>query len=225
MGDKDYYRILGVPRTETTAGIRARFRDLARALHPDVAGEQSTGAFQEISEAYDVLVDPAARRRHNIELGTADRRPPVQPVATSRAAGRRRWVSPPVSLDVDPDAVRPSLDALLERLFRNFTGLGVPKAERPEGLTLEVILTPDEAVGGVELPVRVPAVSRCPGCGGAGRVWLYSCAACGGQGVVETSRTIRIAIPPMVRPRSLVEVPLDDLGIRNLYLRLLVRIE
>jgi hypothetical protein len=29
----------------------------------------------------------------------------------------------------------------------------------------------------------------------------------------------------MARPRSLVEVPLDGLGIRNLYLRLLVRIE
>jgi len=225
MADKNYYLILGVPRTETTAGIRARFRDLARALHPDVAGDRSTGAFQEITEAYEVLVDPVARRRHNIELATADRRPPVQPVATPAAAASRRPVSPPVSLDVEPDAVRPSLDALLERLFRNFTGLRVPKAERPEGLTLEVVLTPDEAVRGVELPVRVPAVSRCTGCGGEGRVWLYPCGACGGQGVVETSRTIRIAIPPPVRPRSLVEVPLDDLGIRNLYLRLLVRIE
>jgi molecular chaperone DnaJ len=225
MADKNYYLVLGVPRTETTAGIRARFRDLARALHPDVAGEQSTGAFQELTEAYEALVDPVARRRHNIELAASDRRPPVQPVATPGGPGWRHSVSPPVALDGEPDAVRPSLDALLERLFRNFTGVRVPKAERPEGLTLEVILTPEEAVRGVELPVAVPAVARCPGCGGEGRVWLYTCAACGGRGMVETPRTLRIAIPPMVRPRSLVEVPLDGLGIRNLYLRLLVRIE
>jgi molecular chaperone DnaJ len=224
MADKNYYLILGVPRTETTAGIRARFRDLARALHPDLAGEQSTGAFQEITEAYEALVDPVARRRHNIELAASDRRPPVQPVATG-AARWRRSVSPPVSLDGEPDAVRPSLDALLERLFRNFTGIRVPKAERPEGLTLEVILTPEEAVRGVELPVAVPAVAHCPGCGGEGRVWLYTCAACGGRGIVETPRTLRIAIPPIARSGSLVEVSLDGLGIRNLYLCLLVRIE
>jgi hypothetical protein len=32
-----------------------------------------------------------------------------------------------------------------ERLLRNFTGIGIPKAERPERLTFELILTPDEA--------------------------------------------------------------------------------
>ena len=32
----------------------------------------------------------------------------------------------------EPLAVRPSFDALLERVFRNFTGSGVPKTEAPE---------------------------------------------------------------------------------------------
>ena len=219
MPAKDYYLILGVSRSESTAGIRARFRDLARALHPDVAGAQSTGAFQEISEAYEVLADPAARRRYNAEL-TAWEAPPPRPTATVAP-----WGGPPMSLLGEPYAARPSFDALADRFFRNFTGIGIPKAERPEGLTLEVILTPDEAIRGVQVPVGVPRSAACPDCDGMGRQWLFVCAACAGTGVIVAEDIVRIRIPPRVRPNSIFEVPLDGLGVHNLYLRLLVRIE
>ena len=53
MVPKDYYVILGVSRSESPSGIRARYRDLVRTLHPDVAGVRSTSAFQEIAEALD----------------------------------------------------------------------------------------------------------------------------------------------------------------------------
>jgi hypothetical protein len=61
----------------------------------------------------------------------------------------------------EPLAVRPSFDALLERVSRNFTGIGLPKTEGPEGLTVEVILTPEEAPRGVEVPIAVPGVESC----------------------------------------------------------------
>jgi DnaJ-class molecular chaperone len=48
MAGKNYYLILGVSRSESLAGIRARYRDLVRTLHPDVAGAQSAGAFREV---------------------------------------------------------------------------------------------------------------------------------------------------------------------------------
>ena len=35
---KDYYLILGIPRSESATGIRAAYRDLAKRHHPDVAG-------------------------------------------------------------------------------------------------------------------------------------------------------------------------------------------
>jgi len=35
-----------------------------------------------------------------------------------------------LSLLAEPQAVRPSFEALVERLFRNFTRVGFPKAER-----------------------------------------------------------------------------------------------
>jgi DnaJ-class molecular chaperone len=221
MEGKDYYLILGVTRSETPAGIRARYRDLARTLHPDVAGAESTPAFRAVTEAYKVLADPAARRRHNTELATREERLRIQPVPTGAAP----WHAEPVSLLGEPLAVRPSLEALLERLLRNFTGVGVPKAERPEGLTLEVILTPEEAVTGVELPVGLPHIVPCTECGGSGRVWLFPCVSCGESGVIAGERVIRISIPPSVRSGSVLELPLDGVGIRNLYLRLYVRIE
>ncbi|HKZ04471.1 MAG TPA: DnaJ domain-containing protein [Methylomirabilota bacterium] len=221
MTDKDYYLILGVSRSESTAGIRARFRDLARALHPDVAGTESTSAFQEVSEAYEVLADPVARRRHNAELAAWEGRASRAPAGVPTAPWRRQ----PVSVVGDPYSIRPSLDALLERFVRNFTGIGIPKSERPEGLTLEVILTPAEAVRGVEVPVGVPRAATCADCDGMGRQWLFACAVCAGTGVTVAEDLVRITIPPLVRPNSIFELPLDGLGIHNLYLRLLVRIE
>jgi DnaJ-class molecular chaperone len=221
MAQENYYLILGVSQSESPAGIRARYRDLARILHPDVAGAQSTGAFQKVAEAYTVLADPLARRRHDVELAAAQERAFIRFAADPSAPWRRE----PVRLLGEPLAVGPSFDALLERVFRNFTGIKVPKTERPEGLTVEVILTPKEAARGVEVPIAVPCVESCFECDGTGRVWLFPCASCRGQGLIVTERIVRIQVPTPVRPESIIEMPLHGLGIHNLYLRLYVRIE
>lgn len=73
MERKTYYMILGVSSTESDRGIRSAYRDLAKRLHPDVAGEQATRSFQEISEAYSVLSDPQRRREYNHGLSGAER--------------------------------------------------------------------------------------------------------------------------------------------------------
>ena len=41
MERKTYYMVRGVSSTESPRGIRAAYRDLAKRLHPDVAGEQA----------------------------------------------------------------------------------------------------------------------------------------------------------------------------------------
>jgi hypothetical protein len=58
-----------------------------------------------------------------------------------------------------------------------------------------------------------------------GREWLFPCASCRGQGRIVTERIVRIPVPPLVRPESIIEMPLHALGMHNLYLRLYVRIE
>src|SRR5207253_6339090 len=67
---KDYYETLGVPRTASDVDIKKAFRKLAREYHPDVAKnkKQAEEKFKEINEAYEVLGDPAKRKKYD-ELG------------------------------------------------------------------------------------------------------------------------------------------------------------
>jgi curved DNA-binding protein len=61
---RDYYEVLGVPRTATQKEITAAFRKLARKHHPDLnAGDkQAEARFKEVSEANDILSDAKKRK-------------------------------------------------------------------------------------------------------------------------------------------------------------------
>jgi curved DNA-binding protein len=67
---KDYYKTLGVTKSSTEKEIKQAFRKLARKLHPDVnPGDKAAEArFKEVNEAYEVLGDPAKRKKYD-ELG------------------------------------------------------------------------------------------------------------------------------------------------------------
>lgn len=82
MKYKDYYDILGVPRTADLDDIKKAYRKLARTHHPDVSKAPGAEArFKEIGEAYATLKDTAKRAAYD-ELGHpatgAEFRPPPQ---------------------------------------------------------------------------------------------------------------------------------------------------
>lgn len=69
MDYKDYYAILGVPKTAPQAEIKKAYRKLARELHPDT--NKDPGAekrFKDANEAHAVLSDPGKRKQYD-ELG------------------------------------------------------------------------------------------------------------------------------------------------------------
>lgn len=70
MEFKDYYAILGVPKTATEKEIKQAYRKLARKLHPDVnpGDAAAESRFKDINEAYEVLGDTAKRAKYD-ELG------------------------------------------------------------------------------------------------------------------------------------------------------------
>jgi curved DNA-binding protein len=69
MEYKDYYAILGVPKSATQAEIKKAYRKLARELHPDTNKDpDAERRFKEANEAHAVLSEPEKRKQYD-ELG------------------------------------------------------------------------------------------------------------------------------------------------------------
>ncbi|MBU1229681.1 MAG: J domain-containing protein [Proteobacteria bacterium] len=80
---KDYYKILGVPRTASQDEISKAFKKMARKFHPDLnPGDNTAEAkFKEANEANEVLKDPEKRKLYdqlgaNWQQGQNFQRPP-----------------------------------------------------------------------------------------------------------------------------------------------------
>src|ERR1017187_7854639 len=200
---KNYYVALGVSRDESPTVIRSAYHEIARRMHPDIAGPGDKSRFQEINEAYGVLSDPDRRRTHDREFGELERvtevpvrhQPPSWPIAPE-----------PISLFGQPEQTKPSFGAFRERYLRNFTGWNVPKAERAESLTLDVALSPAEAFYGCTIPVGVPGLGACPKRGGTGQVSPLRCLECAGSGLLEEQRTLYVRVPPRGQPGTGLDV-------------------
>jgi curved DNA-binding protein CbpA len=67
---KDFYNILGVSRTCTSADIKDAYRKLSKKFHPDLNPGDAyfEDRFIEVKDAYEILIDPATRRLYNRQM-------------------------------------------------------------------------------------------------------------------------------------------------------------
>jgi len=219
---KDFYLILQVSRRASPDEIRSAYRRRALELHPDRSGTGSE-PFLELQEAYSVLSDPGRRE-------TYDRGADFVPVGHEQPVGVRRRRAEPFR-EVEPAGIfrevsvlksfatfAPSFDEIFGRLWSNFDLSTRPKAETLESLTVDVLVSEEEAFAGGSVRVLVPTRMRCHRCGGHGGIGPYECWRCQGQGFVTAECPVDVSYPAGLRRDYLVRVPLDDLGISNAYL-------
>ena len=105
---KDYYAILGLPRTATAAEIDAAFRSLAMQCHPDRRPEEeeqgATAEFKLATEAHETLSDAAKRREYDRAMRSKWRQQTAGRTTANRfAKSPRAGGSLHAQLDVDCD--------------------------------------------------------------------------------------------------------------------------
>jgi len=231
---KNYYLILGITANASREDVKAAFRRRALELHPDRSGLES-GPFQDLQEAYSVLGDQERRRRYDREyqlpiVGRPRAGAAPEPLVKERPKGEPFRPEEParpfrgVSLAESFETYRPSFDELFDRFWSNFDDVSRPKSEQLESLTVEVLLSQDEAAYGGQVRVWIPARATCRACGGVGSVGLYECCRCEGQGVLTTDFPLDLAYPSGLRDGYAVRIPLARFGIENLYLTVLFRV-
>jgi len=186
MAKRDYYEVLGVPKTASEDEIKQAYRRLARQYHPDVAKENPKAAeekFKEFSEAYEVLADPEKRQRYD-QMGFSG-------VETDFGPGGFNWQNFTHMGDLE-DLLGAS--PLFAQFFGGGFGMPFGRAGRTTGafrggdLELTVRLPLIAAVEGAHPTVEVPHQGPCPDCQGTGAkdgTALETCPECHGQGQVR----------------------------------------
>lgn len=220
---KDYYQVLGVPRTASEGEIKKAFRKLAREHHPDVAKnkKQAEEKFKEVNEAYEVLGDPAKRKKYD-ELGSnwstgSEFRAPPGWETFGRGGGYPGRGQRGEEFEFQFGGT--GFSDFFEQLFgargggqraRGGFGSGVQEddvgQERGRDIEGDIMVTLDEARKGSVRSVQVRHGVPCEHCGGTGQRSGHVCNVCGGTGQVSRTNTYQVKIPAGVAPGQRLRV-------------------
>ena len=203
--EKDFYAVLGVPKSAPTDEIKKAYRKLARDLHPDrnPGNKEAEEKFKAASEAYDVLSDDKKRKEYD----------EMRSLFGSGAFRRGARSGAPGGAQFDPSD-----------LFGGFSGAGAGGAAGDRGfggagfsdicssifsgggpgggaarrgprrgrdVETEVTLDFAQAVKGTTLPLTLRSAGECDTCHGSGAkpgTSPRTCPQCAGSGLISRNQ-------------------------------------
>jgi molecular chaperone DnaJ len=175
----DLYIILGVPHGASDSEIKRAYRRLARRYHPDInPGDQTAEErFRQILEAYETLIDPSRRSRY-------DSGQRVEAAPGRQAAGFEGFDFSTRGADHSATFGDLFAEVLTERGGRS------PAQQRGADLHVDMQVTFDEALTGIQRAIPVTRRVNCRACAGSGSTRLSSgsCRLCQGTGAVRSVR-------------------------------------
>jgi molecular chaperone DnaJ len=205
--EKDFYAVLGVTKSASTDEIKKAYRKLARELHPDrnpnnAAAEEQ---FKAVSEAYDVLSDPARRKEYDEMrslFGAGQFRRNARAGGPAGAGGPgfdftdlfgNAGAGGGPSAGGDRRFGGAGFSDLFSSIFSGGGGGGPATGRRSRGrdVETEVVLNFVDAVQGATLPITLRTPGTCETCAGNGAApgtVPRSCPKCRGLGVVSSNQ-------------------------------------
>src|SRR5881409_2835140 len=204
---KSPYEILGVPKNASAEEIKKAYRKLAREYHPDRnPGDASAEErFKEVQGAYDLLSDPEKRKQYD---------------AFGSANGRGGFQGGNVNFgDFDVG----DLGDLFGGIFGGRGGGGraggrTSRAQRGSDVEVQVNLSFEDSLKGVETKIPVTLETACSECHGSGAkpgTAPKICPECHGRGVVAESQGFFALSQPCPRCRgngTVIEDPCPRCG-------------
>lgn len=199
MNFKDYYTILGVPKSAAEKDIKSAYRKLARKWHPDANPKNAKEAeekFKEIAEAYEVLGDPEKRKKYDV-LG------PNWQQAAHQAEQQRRYRTTVDGEEFEfdlggeggPSGFSDFFDVFFSGIGRRQTAQGPGIARRGQDLETSIDLDLRDIYSGGKKTVSLQIDDLCPRCHGSGTLGGRLCPVCHGTGRVLAHKRFEVTIP------------------------------
>lgn len=187
---RDYYDVLGIPKSATEAEIKSAFRKKAKEFHPDLNKDNPDAAekFKEAQEAYSVLSDENKRKMYDQygHAGVGNGGPGMGGFGGFQDFGGAGFDFGDIFDSFFGGAGSSSG-------FGGFSGFGggrnsKPRATRGSDILMRMNLTFEESIYGCEKKFNIDVVEDCSECHGHGGFDKEECSTCHGRGTVTTQQ-------------------------------------